>query len=133
MNDQLKIESAKSGGAVECLGMTFTSEDARRDHFLRLLAEKLRDPEFRGQDGFPQGSDDAILNMSDPPYYTACPNPWLAEFVEQYGTPYDHGAAYAREPMAVDVSIGKSDAVYKAHSYHTVRRQRQWHRFEVVI
>ncbi len=119
MNDQLKIESAKSGGAVECLGMTFTSEDARRDHFLGLLAEKLRNPEFRGQDGFPQGSDDAILNMSDPPYYTACPNPWLAEFVEQYGTPYDHGAAYAREPMAVDVSIGKSDAVYKAHSYHT--------------
>ena len=28
-------------------------------------------------------------------------------------------APYAREPMAVDVSIGKSDAVYKAHSYHT--------------
>ena len=42
MNDQLMMESGKSGGAVECLGMTFPSEDARRAHFLRLLAEKLK-------------------------------------------------------------------------------------------
>ena len=39
MSDQLKMESGKSGGPVECLGMTFESEDARRDHFLNLLAE----------------------------------------------------------------------------------------------
>ncbi|HEY8354553.1 MAG TPA: hypothetical protein VIK69_06000, partial [Methylophilaceae bacterium] len=59
---------------VECLGQTFPSDQARREHFLRLLAEKLKDPEFRKQDGFPQGTDEAILAMSDPPYYTACPN-----------------------------------------------------------
>jgi len=29
MNDQLKMESGKSGDAVECLGITFHSEDAR--------------------------------------------------------------------------------------------------------
>src|SRR5690606_41890240 len=69
--------------AVECLGMTFPSEDARRDHFLGLLSEKLKDPAFRKQEGFPQGTDEAILAMSDPPYYTACPNPWLADFVKQ--------------------------------------------------
>lgn len=119
MNDQLKIESAKSGGAVECLGMTFPSEDARREHFLGLLVEKLRDPKFRAQAGFPQGSDAAILAMSDPPYYTACPNPWLADFIAYNGKAYDPGQEYSREPMAVDVSVGKTDAIYTAHSYHT--------------
>lgn len=119
MNDQLKMDSGKVGGEVECLGMTFTSEDARREHFLGLLAEKLKDSEFRNQEGFPQGADDAIMAMSDPPYYTACPNPWLADFVEHYGRPYDPSQEYSREPMAVDVSVGKFDSLYKAHSYHT--------------
>lgn len=119
MHDQLKMDSGKRGGAVECLGMTFPNEDARRDHFLGLLAGKLKDPAFRNQEGFPQGSDDAILAMSDPPYYTACPNPWLVDFVEHYGKPYDPGQEYSREPMAVDVSVGKFDSLYKAHSYHT--------------
>ncbi|MCC6510218.1 MAG: DNA methylase, partial [Pirellulaceae bacterium] len=54
-----------------------------------------------------------------PPYYTACPNPWLAEFVTHYGRPYDPAEKYAREPMAIDVSEGKTDPIYKAHSYHT--------------
>jgi len=119
MTEQLKMDGGKNSGPVECLGMTFPSDDARREHFLKLLAEKLKEPEFRAQEGFPQGSDEAILAMSDPPYYTACPNPWLADFVATYGKPYDSELPYAREPMAVDVSIGKSDAIYKAHSYHT--------------
>ena len=119
MNDQLKMENGKSGGAVECLGVTFPSEDARREHFLGLLAEKLKDPAFRNQEGFPLGSDEAILAMSDPPYYTACPNPWLADFVKHYGRPYNPAETYSREPMAVDVSEGKTDPLYKAHSYHT--------------
>lgn len=119
MNDQLKMDSGKTGGTVECLGMTFPCEDARREHFVGLLAEKLRDPAFRNQEGFPQGSDEAILAMSDPPYYTACPNPWLADFVKHYGKAYDPSQEYAREPMAIDVSVGKTDPIYKAHSYHT--------------
>jgi len=119
MNDQLTMDSGKKGGAVECLGMTFPSEDARREYFLKLLAEKLKDPAFRKQEGFPQGTDEAILAMSDPPYYTACPNPWLADFVTHYGKPYDPTEEYAREPMAIDVSVGKTDPIYKAHSYHT--------------
>lgn len=119
MSDTLSLNSRHDGPEVECLGMTFPSEDARREHFLGLLSEKLKDPAFRNQEGFPQGSDEAILAMSDPPYYTACPNPWLAEFVERYGKPYDPGQEYSREPMAVDVSVGKTDAIYTAHSYHT--------------
>lgn len=119
MNDQLKIDSGKTGGTVECLGITFPCEDARREHFLGLLAEKLKDPAFRNQEGFPQGSDEAILAMSDPPYYTACPNPWLSDFVKHYGKAYDPSQEYAREPMAIDVSVGKTDSIYKAHGYHT--------------
>jgi 16S rRNA G966 N2-methylase RsmD len=117
MNDLLhtQVES----GSIECLGQTFPSDRARREHFLRLLAEKLKDPEFRKQEGFPQGTDEAILAMSDPPYYTACPNPWLADFVKHYGKPYDPSVKYSREPLAIDVSVGKTDPIYKAHSYHT--------------
>lgn len=119
MSDQLKMESGKSGGPVECLGMTFPSEDARRDHFLKLLAEKLKDPAFRAQEGFPQGTDEAILALSDPPYYTACPNPFIEEFLIQYGTPYDSAEQYRRSPFAADVSEGKYDPLYKLHPYHT--------------
>lgn len=110
---------AGRSAAVDCLGVAFQDDDARREHFLKLLAERLKDPAFRNQDGFPQGSDEAILAMSDPPFYTACPNPWLADFVTHYGRPYDPAKAYAREPMAIDVSVGKTDPIYKAHSYHT--------------
>ena len=119
MTEQLKMDGGKNDWPVECLGMTFPSDDARREHFLKLLAQKLKEPEFRAREGFPKGSDDAILAMSDPPYYTACPNPWLSEFVSQYGRPYDPAEKYAREPMAIDVSVGKTDPIYKAHSYHT--------------
>lgn len=119
MNDLLQNHRSGTNGPVECLGQTFASDDARREHFLGLLAEKLLDPAFRKQEGFPKGSDAAILGMSDPPYYTACPNPWLAEFVAHYGKPYDPAVKYSREPLAIDVSVGKTDAIYKAHSYHT--------------
>ncbi|MEM5493383.1 DNA methyltransferase [Hoeflea sp. AS16] len=119
MTDKFKLESASDGGAVECLGQTFASDLTRREHFLKLLSEKLQDPEFRSQEGFPKGTDQAILAMSDPPYYTACPNPWLSEFVTHYGRPYDPAEKYDREPMAIDVSVGKTDPIYRAHSYHT--------------
>jgi len=119
MNDLLQNHRSGTSGPVECLGQTFASDDARRAHFLTLLAEKLEDPAFRKQEGFPKGSNAAILAMSDPPYYTACPNPWLAEFLAHYGKPYDPAVKYSREPLAIDVSVGKTDAIYKAHSYHT--------------
>jgi DNA methylase len=106
-------------GSVECLGQSFPSEQARRDHFSQLLAEKLKDPEFRKIEGFPAGTDDAILRMSDPPYYTACPNPFIKEFIKFYGKPYDPNVAFANEPFAADVTEGKGDPIYGAHAYHT--------------
>lgn len=106
-------------GRVECLGQAFESEEARRAHFTAQLREKLKDPAFRKLDGFPQGADEDILRMSDPPYYTACPNPFLGDFIRCYGRPYDPAEPYQREPFAVDTSVGKTDALYKAHGYHT--------------
>jgi len=55
-----------------------------------------------------------------PPYYTACPNPYLNDFIEHYGKPYDPETDhYHREPFVGDVSEGKNDPIYNAHSYHT--------------
>jgi DNA modification methylase len=118
MNDFFQNKATKSGH-IECLGQTFPSEQARREHFLKQLAEKLKDQEFRKIEGFPKGTDEAILAMSDPPYYTACPNPFLEDFVRHYGKPYDPSVRYSREPQNIDVSVGKTDPLYKAHSYHT--------------
>lgn len=106
-------------GRVECLGMTFENDETRREYFQEKLREKLKDPEFRKIEGFPIGSDEDILALSDPPYYTACPNPFMADFIRHYGKPYDPSKPYSREPFAVDVSEGKTDPIYKAHSYHT--------------
>jgi hypothetical protein len=117
--DKSAEQLALEGGKVECLGLSFGSEDARRAHFTEKLREKLADPEFRATPDFPKGSDDEIIRMSDPPWYTACPNPFLADFVRVYGKTYDPQERYDREPFAVDTSVGKTDALYMAHSYHT--------------
>jgi len=119
MTNLFSSTTQKDSGPVECLGQTFPGEQARREHYIKLLAEKLKDPAFRKIEGFPQGTDEAILAMSDPPYYTACPNPFLEDFVRHYGKPYDPSVKYSREPQTIDVSVGKTDPLYKAHSYHT--------------
>lgn len=155
---------------VECLGLTFENDDARRAHFssklregleelhsklgglpymsvddavarmaavghwpmgdvarLRGLAERMRHADsqkdllqrWKDEVGFPHGAIEDILNLSDPPYHTACPNPFLEAFVEAYGKLYDPDEPYRRKPFAVDVSEGKTDAIYRAHGYHT--------------
>jgi len=107
-------------GPVTCLGMTFTNDAERRAYFTERLREKLKDSEFRKIEGFPIGSDEDILALSDPPYYTACPNPWLADFVREWeAAKATANEPYHREPFATDVSEGKTHPVYKAHGYHT--------------
>lgn len=74
----------------------------------------------RGIEGFPIGTDEDIIALSDAPYYTACPNPFIEEFIRENGTPYDEATDdYHCEPFAADVSEGKTDPIYNAHSYHT--------------
>ncbi|RXH05817.1 DNA methyltransferase [Bradyrhizobium vignae] len=109
-------------GRVACLGMTFANDGDRRAWFTEKLREKLKDPGFRKMEGFPMGSDEDILALSDPPYYTACPNPWLADFIKEWEAAkpaQSEGWHYHREPFAADVSEGKNDPIYNAHSYHT--------------
>ncbi len=102
---------------VTCLGITFRNDEMRREYFLEKLREKLKDPEFRKIEGFPIGKDEDILALSDPPYYTACPNPFIKDFIKHYGKPYDPVTDnYHREPFATDVSEGKNDPIYNAHS-----------------
>ena len=86
---------AKANTPVECLGMTFENDEKRREYFLEKLREKLKDPEFRKIEGFPIGSDEDILALSDPPYYTACPNPFIEDFIERWGEPYDLSGLWA--------------------------------------
>jgi DNA modification methylase/predicted RNA-binding Zn-ribbon protein involved in translation (DUF1610 family) len=105
---------------VKCLGMDFPSDEARRNYFLEKLRERLKDPEFRRIEGFPIGDDEDILRLSDPPYHTACPNPFIRDFLQHHGKPYDPVRDdYKREPFASDVSEGKTDPIYTAHPYHT--------------
>ncbi|QZT35200.1 hypothetical protein HUR95_08345 [Caldalkalibacillus thermarum TA2.A1] len=114
-------EETKQEGPVTCLGLTFKNDEERRAYFTEQLRKKL--PELKKMEGFPIGEDEDILALSDPPYYTACPNPWLNDFIEQWEKEkkekYGEEEEYHREPFAADVSEGKNDPIYNAHSYHT--------------
>jgi len=96
-----------------------------KDEFVELLhltPEKIREDmqKMKDIDGFPIGDDEDILNLSNPPYYTAYPNPYIKDFIEKYGTPYDEETDdYHREPYVGDISEGKNELVYSIHNYHT--------------
>ncbi len=71
-------------------------------------------------EGFPIAQDEDIINLSDPPYYTACPNPFIEDFIKEHGRSFDpENDDYRRQPFTADVSEGKNDPIYNAHSYHT--------------
>ncbi|WP_409149815.1 DNA methyltransferase [Sphingobacterium sp. BS-2] len=76
--------------------------------------------ELRAIDGFPIGDDEAVLSLSRPPYYTACPNPFISSFIKENGKPYDpDNDNYRKEPFIGDVSFGRNDPLLNAHFYHT--------------
>jgi DNA modification methylase len=96
-----------------------TQEPDALAHLRRPLTTQDLD-KVRHIEGFPIGADEDIIALSDPPYYTACPNPFLEDFIKAYGKPYNEATdTYHREPFASDVSEGKNDPIYNAHSYHT--------------
>ena len=85
----------------------------------RKLTKKDID-KVRHIEGFPKGTDEDIIALSKAPFYTACPNPFLADFIRENGTPYDEETDdYHREPYAADVAEDKHDLIYNIHSYHT--------------
>ena len=79
---------------------------------------RRRLPELRKLPGCPTGSDDDIIAMSYPPYYTACPNPFIAEWLNALERTSDEGRVDPG-PFASDISVGKGNAFYKAHSSPT--------------
>ena len=97
---------------------TVTSQDD--DAFVEAAREELRQrlPELRNLPGCPHGSDDDIIAMSYPPHYTACPNPFIADWLSSLDRP-DDDDRIDPGPFAADVSEGKGNAFYKAHSYLT--------------
>lgn len=112
-------------GPVTVLSMTFANDDERREYFREQLRAKL--PDLRNIEGFPIGSDDDIINLSDPPYYTACPNPWLNDFIAEWeqeklkleAEGIRQPNVIVNEPYAYAVREKKNNPIYTAHSYHT--------------
>jgi DNA modification methylase len=110
---------------ITVLGKTFNLEDERREYFRTELRKKL--PELKLMEGFPIGEDDDIIKLSDPPYYTACPNPWLNDFIDQWEKEKKQLEKNGKravdfevgEPYAADVSEGKYNPFYKFHPYPT--------------
>ena len=84
----------------------------------KLTKEDL--DKVRSVEGFPVAEDEDIIDLSNAPLYTACPNPFVAEFIDEHGKAYDESTDdYQKEPFAADVSEGRSDSIYNVHSYHT--------------
>ena len=123
--DQLNPQQQKEQEPVTVFGLTFKNDEERRQYFRDELRRRL--PELRQIEGFPIGEDDDIINLSDPPYYTACPNPWLNDFIKEWEEEKKQlqlkGKRKAdfevKEPYAYDISQGKNSAIYNAHTYHT--------------
>lgn len=102
---------------ITVLGKTFNTEEERRTYFREELRKKL--PELKKMEGFPIGEDEDILNLSDPPYYTACPNPWLNDFVADWEKNKIFESKNTKEPYSIDVEVNKNIPSYNVHSYHT--------------
>ena len=124
-NDFNTPEETSGDKPVVCLGMTFANDDERREYFRNELRKKL--PELRQIEGFPIGEEEDIINLSDPPYHTACPNPWLNDFIAEWEQEKieleKQGKRTAdfqvNEPYAYGIKVGKNSAIYNAHTYHT--------------
>lgn len=123
--DKLNPKDEEESSPVTVFGLTFKNDDERRQYFREELRRKL--PELKKIEGYPIGEDDDIINLSDPPYYTACPNPWLNDFINEWNEEKKRLVKEGKrkvdfevkEPYASDVSEGKNNPIYMAHAYHT--------------
>lgn len=81
---------------------------------------ELKLTDLKGIEGFPIGNNEDILALSEPPFYTACPNPYLKDFIKKFSKPYVEGEDnYYKEPFIGDISFGRNDPLLNAHFYHT--------------
>jgi DNA modification methylase len=104
---------------LACLGEPFPDESARRAHFLAELRRYLADPAFRSRVDFPLGADSHVVALSDPPYFTACPNPFVADFLRVHGRPADPSRSGSRPAFTGDLRSATRHPVSGFHPYHT--------------
>ncbi|MCY3960887.1 MAG: DNA methyltransferase [bacterium] len=102
------------------LTLGLSSANSPQETNLEAAQDELRQclPVLRDLPGCPIGSDEDILAMSYPPYFTACPNPFITNWLAKLERPDDNGRIDPG-PFASDVLEGKGSAFYKAHSYPT--------------
>ena len=118
MTDLFNLQAPKkTKGPVTVLGKTFSSDEERHHYFQERLREAIRNPEFRAREDFPNASDDEILRLSNPPFYTACPNPFLDEFV--HATRNAKMVPKSDQPYSGDLVVDSRHPVYSFHPYHT--------------
>ena len=67
--------------------------------------------------GFPIGEDGHILGLSLPPYYAACPSPFMMSLIDKKGLSSEKIENIP--PLTEDVVAGKNDPLYFAHYYST--------------
>ena len=123
--DKLNSKKEEESAPVTVFGLTFKNDEERRQYFREELRRKL--PELKKIEGYPIGEDDDIINLSDPPYYTACPNPWLNDFIAEWEEEKKQLTKVGKrrndfevkEPYAYGIQQGKNSAIYNAHTYHT--------------
>lgn len=85
----------------------------------RLAAEL---PGMLDIEGAPVANTDRVLDISLPPYYTACPSPFVGDETFAGGGIREHTFADEATDVAAfaaDVSVGKNDPLYFAHYYST--------------
>jgi len=95
-------------------------ELTKKKEFQHRLSTLLEDPELRKFEGFPIGEKQSILELSFPPSFTMCPNPFISDFIINHGKPYNlKDDSYKRQPFTGDISTIQRNPVYSAHAYHT--------------
>lgn len=98
----------------------YRKEDEVDDFRKKYRGKQDNLDEVRHIEGAPTGEYEDIHRISNPPYYTAYPNPHIKEFIEKFGKPYDEkNDTYHRAPFVGDVREGKNNPIYNAYSYHT--------------
>ncbi|WP_417558477.1 DNA methyltransferase [Mesoflavibacter zeaxanthinifaciens] len=115
----------KPNTKITVLGKTFNTEVERRTYFREELRKKL--PELKKMEGFPIGEDEDILNLSDPPYYTACPNPWLNDFIKEWEEEKKELERKSKRtqdsreilPYTNNIIESVNNEIYRSHTYHT--------------
>jgi len=108
--EQKRLFESAGKSSVPSSAAGLTSDEALSQLATRNIA--LRDIE-----GAPIGDNDAILRLSMPPYFTACPNPFLDQLLG--AAEVATGKTSNIPAFASDVAAGKSDPLYFLHYYST--------------